>query len=169
MPPPAEPRLSNVDWDRLEALVGIAYPVSFRDFVHTYGASVWFDNVSPLYCEAQSDKEAREFLKSVERNLSPLKGNMYDERFNVLQLPLYPDEGGLFPFMVDYSSNLFCWQTAPASPETWPVVFWNRGPITIMENMTIAKMILHWLQQKPQMVEVWGNIDEYEPERIRLT
>jgi hypothetical protein len=84
-------------------------------------------------------------------------------------MPLYPTENGLFPFMIDYGGNLFCWQTDRNSPDKWPIVFWNMGPITVMEKMTIAKMILGWLQRKPQMVKVWGDIDEYEPDRIRLT
>ena len=111
LPPPAPLPGTDVDWERLEHLIGLNYPESFKEFVQTYGDCVWFDNAAPLYSRARSDVEAKEFLRQVSRNLAPLRGNMYDDDFSKISMPLYPEIGGLFPFMVDYGSNLFCWHT----------------------------------------------------------
>ena len=58
-PPPSNPRYADVDWTRLESAVGLTYPSSFKEFVATYGGSIWFDNVAPLYCTPKvEDPEA---------------------------------------------------------------------------------------------------------------
>src|ERR1043165_5533785 len=116
VPPPKKPASSKVDWPRLESALGIAYPPSFEDFVKTYGGSVWFDNISPFYTTAKTDADVRSFLKRVSANLAPLEDNMYGKNFAKLDLALYPSEGGLFPFLVDYSGSLFCWGTKEADP-----------------------------------------------------
>lgn len=167
--PPPHPRLSNVDWPRLESSVGLVYPDSFKEFVNLYGGCVWFDNVAPLFCEAKSDADIKRLLKSINRNLSFLKSNLYNEDFTPLTLPLYPEKGGLFPFLVDYSSNLFCWRTEQEDSSKWPVMFWNRGPIIDLGVTTIAEMIADWLDRKPVMTKVWGDVNAYDPELIRLT
>ena len=169
IPPPKKPRFSNVNWDRLEKALGLTYPSSFKDFIDVYGGSVWFDNVCPFFSEARTEKEAKDFVQSVKKKLAPLKGNTFDESFNAIEIPLSPADNGLFPFLIDYSGNLFCWQTDQNSPDKWPVVFWNTGPITILEKLTLAMLINDWLMRKPHMVKIWGDINEYEPDRIRLT
>ena len=168
MPPPTDPPYADVDWSRLEEAVGLTYPASFKDYIRVYGGCVWLDNVSPFYTEAKTDAEVKEFLKRVKANLKPLENNVYDQHFSKLDIPLYPVEGGLFPFMLDYSSNLFCWRTEQKAPAKWPVVCWLRGQSVVMEKMSIAKMIIDFLEGKPNMVQVWGDINLYEPERIRL-
>lgn len=155
MPPPTNPPFSDVDWERVEGVIKLRYPSSFKEFIGAYGSSIWFDNLSAFYC-SEKFEDPKQFLTRVELNLEPLRTNMYDERFNRIELPLYPESGGLFPFLVDYSSNLFCWRTEREDPNKWPVVFWNCGPIITMEKMTIAKMILEWLERKARMVRVWG-------------
>jgi hypothetical protein len=169
IPPPPDPRFRDVDWASLESAVGLSYPPSFKEFIGVYGGSVWFDNICPFYTEAKTDKEVKDFLRSVRENLKTLEGNLYDEHFTKVEMPLYPEEGGLFPFMVDYSSNLFCWETERKDPDKWPVVCWLRGPVVVLENTTIARMILDFLERKPHTIKIWGDINLYEPERKGLT
>ena len=153
----------------MEKAVEIQYPASFKEFVGLYGGSVWFDNVVPIFIEAKSDAEVKDYLRSVDDNLKPLQNKVFDEKLRPIKVPIYPEKGGLFPFLVDYSSNLFCWETKDEDPEKWPVYCWLRGPTFVLRKTTIAKMILEWLDHKPQMVKVWGDIRDYEPERICLT
>ena len=169
IPPPGNPRHSNVDWKRLEQHVGLTYPRSFKDFINVYGGRVWFGNISPFFSECRTDDDAKQFVVSIERKLQQIESNTYDEDFNEIQPSLYPERGGLLPFMIDYAGNMFLWRTDSRNSDEWPIAFWNMGPITILEDWTIAKMIWQWLQRDPVMIKVWGDINEYEPDRIRLT
>lgn len=169
MPPPITPPDADVDWERLESAISLTYPASFKEFIGVYGSSVWCDHLSPFYSTAKTDGDVKKFLKSVKAKLKPLESNIYDEHFNKLDFPLYPAEEGLFPFMIDYSSSLYCWQTEKDDPNKWPIVCWFTGQILILEKMTITKMILEWLERKPRMVAIWGDVNNLPPERIQLT
>jgi hypothetical protein len=127
MPPPANLLHADVHWPKVENAVGLTYPSSFKEYVATYGACVWFDNFSPFYDLGLSDANLVEFVKRIKKKLKWLVDNIYDERFNQLDIPLYPSEGGLFPFAIDYSSNLFCWRTEHSDPDKWPIVCWLTG------------------------------------------
>src|SRR5262245_25972926 len=99
MPPLKRQRHTKVNWQLLEEQVGLPYPQSFKDFVSIYGSSHWFDKLLPFYSCAPRVQAVKEYIKSVRKKLKPLVENMYDEQFNKLDIPLYPEKGGLFPFM----------------------------------------------------------------------
>jgi len=167
--PPTNPRFSNVDWARLEKGIKLPYPPSFKEFVKVYGGSIWFDNLSLLYTEAKSATEVIKFVKSVSDTLRCLQSNMYDASFQRVDLPLYPSEGGLFPFISDYGGGIGCWKADHGDPEKWSVFYWVQGPLVNLKRTTIAKMILGFLEAKPDMIKIWGDVRSYEIERIRLT
>ena len=154
---------------KLEKGVGLTYPRSFKEFVDVYGGCVWFDTVSLFYDEAKTKVSLRDFLKSMKDKFLGMENNLYDERRNKLEIPFYPKVGGLFPFVIDYNGCGGFWRTDRKNPDNWPIVYWVRGPVIIMEKMTIAKMLLGFLEAKPEMFKIWGDVREYEPERIRLT
>ena len=168
-PPPARPRFAPVYWERLERGIGLEYPSTFKAFVDAYGGSVWFDTVSVDCDQARTDASVRKFAKFLKELLGCLNGSMYDDRGRDMHLPLYPARGGLLPFVSDYHSGIGCWQTSRKSPDDWPVVYWLRGPVIVRRNSTIAKLLCDFLDAKPYMAQIWGDVREYEPERIRLT
>lgn len=167
MEPPSKPRDCNVDWERLEGAVGMRYPAHFKEFVGVYGGSVWCDHVCPLYSTANSAAEVKRFIRTVKDNLTPLHDNMYTIKpFKRIEVPLFPDKGGLFPFMVDYSSSLYCWKAVSDNPDDWPTFCWMRGPIEVFERTTIAQMLVNWLMRRPPMRTLWGDLDDLPPGRV---
>lgn len=168
MPPPEKPPGGKVNWDRLESAVGLAYPTSFKEFVAVYGWSVWFDNFSPFFYEAKTAADAKKFLQSVRKRLKWLDGNMYDEAFRPASVPLFPAAGGLFPFAMDYSGDQYLWRTERSDPDQWPVVIWQRGQLVTLERMTVAKMLLGFLSRRPPMLNLWGDVRQFDPGRIRI-
>ncbi len=171
MPPPPNPRDQDVEWVRLENRIGLQYPDSYKEFVTTYGGTVWCDNWCPFYTTAHTDKDVDEFLASVSQNLEPMRGNMVQKGSKEpgrLNLPLYPEGGGLFPFMVDYSSGLYCWKTSDRNPNKWPVICWMHCQVTELRGISIAGMFLEWLERKPRMMNLWEDVKKYPPERICL-
>jgi hypothetical protein len=169
IPPPPKPRSSDVDWERLEKSVGLPYPKSFKEFISIYGGSVWFDNVSLFYRQAKSEEEIIEFPKLVAGKLEYLRDNMYDENYQQIELPLYPQKGGLFPFVIDYGGGLGCWKTDDKNPDKWPIAYWTTGPVVFLEKMTIAKMLDDFLAAKAHMFPIWGDVRKLDPLRIRLS
>lgn len=169
MPPPSDPPNRQVDWARLEAGIRLSYPDSFKEFVGVYGSSVWCEHVTPVYSTAKTDAEVRSFLRLVKDKLKPLKSNMYSEKFEAEDVPLYPDTGGLFPFMIDYSSSLYCWRTKQEDPTAWAVNCWFTGQLVRVGKITISGMILKWLERKPEMMALWGDINDLPADQIKLT
>ncbi len=168
MPPLKEQRHTKVNWERLEKHVGLTYPDSFKGFVSVYGSSHWFEMLLPFYSTARTVRLVQEYVKSVGEKLRWLAGNTYDAKRNKLDLPLYPEEGGMFPFIEDIDGPMYCWLTEAKDPNRWPVYCWMRGPITVLPDATISGMFLGFLERSPRMVQLWGDVQDYEPERIRI-
>ena len=169
LPPPKEVPNQIVDWDKLEKAVGLIYPNSYKEFIAVYGACCWFDDFVPLYSTANSDEEISDYLDTVKDNLLYLRRNMTDNQGNEWKkVPVYPTKNGLFPFMIDYSSGLYCWKTDSGDPDKWPIIYWFGGPYEILQNMTIAGMFLSYLKREPPMLKHWGDINDLPRKQFRL-
>jgi hypothetical protein len=84
-------------------------------------------------------------------------------------LPLYPEKGGLLPFLIDFDNIcLYCWKTANSDPDKWSVVCWVDRQVTEMRGITIAGMFLEWFQRSSRMRKVWGDVRDVEESKIRL-
>lgn len=169
MPPPEKVPNKDVDWSLLENGLGLKYPDAFKEFVGVYGSSVWCDHFSPFYDLGESEKGVKAFVKAVKGKLKPLSGNMFDEKHKAVVLPLFPDGAGLFPFMIDYSSSLYSWNTENKDPNKWPIVCWLTGQIVILEEMSISKLLLEWLEAKPALAKILGDASELPSERLKLS
>ncbi len=97
------------------------------------------------------------------------RGNTCDENFEPISPPFYPETGGLLPFLVDYGGAMYYWDTQSENPDEWPIVMSNGGRMTRYPCMSIPTMILKWLERDPQMIEMWGDVEQIPPERIRIT
>lgn len=170
MPPPRNPRLTNVRWAALEDRVGLPFPESFQEYVAAYGGAVWFDNWSPLYTTARNGKEIDDYLGTVSEYTSQMKGHMvkWGKYSEEIELPMYPETGGLLPFMIDYSGGMCSWKTTGLNPDRWPVVCWIDQQIAEIRGITIAGMFLEFLNRSKRMRKVWGDVNSLEPHRMRV-
>ena len=168
-PPPDKPRYTPINWENLEAALGLCYPPSFKEFIDVYGGCVWFDNLSPLYSQAQTAEEAKGFLQTVERKCNQDSGNTYDKSFKRISPVFSPEKGGLLPFLIDYGGNMYYWQTDIGEPDQWPIIKSHGGWMTPHPAMSIPTMILKWLERDPQMIEMWGDVEQVPAERLRIT
>jgi hypothetical protein len=169
MPPLKKSPNTKVNWSLLEEHVGLVYPDSYKEFIAVYGSSYWLGSFVPFYACPTSQREAREFMKSVRAKLKYLEGNTYHEDHGKFDVPLYPAPGGLFPFMVGPDGPLYCWRTEAKDPNRWPVYCWVTGPIIVLNKITIAGMVLEFLTRKRRMLRAWGDVREVPQELIRLT
>jgi hypothetical protein len=93
---------------------------------------------------------------------------MHDAKYNALALPLYPEKGGLVPFMADIDGPLYCWLTESKNPNRWPVYCWMEQQIIPLPGITISGMILGFLERSPRMMRLWGDVRDLDPKRIRI-
>lgn len=170
MPPPSNPRFVEVQWPALEEAVGLRYPKSFKEYVAVYGGAVWFDNWCPLYAAAKNDEEIRDYLRTVSNYTSRMKGCMVKpgKQRRDVEIALYPDQGGLLPFLIDYSGGVYSWKTANTDPDKWPVVCWVDSYIIELRGITIAGMFLEFLRRSERMRRVWGDVNDLEEYRRRV-
>jgi hypothetical protein len=124
--------------------------------------------VLPIYTVPKTAKDLAEFRKFVVASLKWVEENQYDENYNKLSLPAYPAEGGLFPFLNNIDGPLYCWLTEGKNPDRWPVYCWQRGPMVVLKRMTIAGMLAGFMERSPDMIGVWGDINDLEPHRLRI-
>jgi hypothetical protein len=170
MPPPRRPRSTKVQWPKLEERVGLRFPESFKEYVAVYGGSIWFDNWSPLYVTAKTTDEINGYLRTVSEYTSHMKGRMvkWGKFSEKLDLPLYPEKGGLLPFMIDYSGGMYSWKTAGSDPDCWSVVCRIDSQIAELRKITISGMFLEFLGRSRRMRKVWGDVNDLEPHRIKV-
>jgi hypothetical protein len=166
-PPPT--RTTAVQWDKIESELGFSYPQSHKDFVNTYGASVWFDDLFPIICYGKTKADIRKYKTRCSKLMLYLKGNTYDDEYNNIEPLLYPTRGGLFPFMMDTQSQIYTWDTSKSDPDVWPVVCWMTGTILKLKNISIAKMIIDWIERKKSMRDVWADVNDFDPARLCIT
>jgi hypothetical protein len=159
LPPPPDPPGREVNWREHEAALGITYPTWLKDLVAVYGGSTWFDNYSLLY-PAPECYNVASFRRAVKDQLDLLVTHgVTDEEFNSIQVPLYPEPGGLFPFMVDYDGTYYFWRMEPADPDKWPLLRWEVNALRVLKYATLAEMFLDRIEDYKKLGE---------PERVRV-
>jgi hypothetical protein len=168
LPPPANVKKAVVDWGRLEATLGFAYPPSFKEFVRVYGSCRWCDFLAPFYSTAETDEEVAGFLEMVSSAFGLLDGLLYDQDYQPISLPKYPEKGGIFPYMMDQNGGIYFWKTGDGDPDRWPTICWFMGPTIVLENKTLPQIMLDWLTGEPYAVEYFGDLSSFPPEETRL-
>lgn len=169
-PPPANPRSTPVNWTNIEQALDWTYPQHFKDYVDVYGGCVWFDDVRPIYMQGLTQENAGELPAFIESRCDIDRGNTYDADGKPFSPPFYPEDGGLMPWLLDYSGNMYYWDTgASEDPEAWPVIQSHGGWMTPFPAMSLPTMILKWLEQDAVMTEIWGKLERWPEEQRRIT
>lgn len=168
LPPPENPTGLDVDWAKFERVLGFQYPTTFKDFVAIYGASLFLNNYSHFYPAGCTVNDVETFFETVSSKFSLLvdydlyDNDLYDNDYKPLKVKMYPEMGGLFPFMCDYSSYEYFWQTGNTDSNKWPIVCWQTGVLTGLEFASLAELLLddidHWKKEEPERlcVERWS-------------
>jgi hypothetical protein len=155
LPPPANPCLP-VSWTKAEERHQLRFPSHFKALFDVYGDSEWFDLFYPFYPD-RPDKDG-EYLEGVRHVLSILVDyGMTDEDFKPLTMPLYPEPGGLFPFMNSSDGDYYYWNTDSDNPDEWPIMRWEMDTLRKLKFATLADLFLEtleWMKEK-QPHRVW--------------
>jgi hypothetical protein len=156
LPPPADPAGVPVDWGKCEREIGIVYPSSFKVLVDTYGHCIWFDLYSILFPFGNDLATYRQTVRSHLDLIARIGAT--DEQGERINVSLYPEPGGLFPFMADSDGTYYFWRMRPADPNRWPLLRWEVDTLRELDHPTLPAMML-------TMVD-W--FTDNEPERITV-
>jgi hypothetical protein len=125
--PPSEPveARERVNWEEIEAELGIELPSDYKEFVRDFGTGsighfLWVYN--PI-----SENENLNLLKQTTAQLSGLR-RLRNHAPEYLPYALHPNEAGLLPWGVTDNGDLMLWRTEGPS-DSWNVVIKeSRGP-----------------------------------------
>ena len=167
MPPTELLPFEKVDWEKLEERVGLRYPKSFKEYVSVYGGSSWCDWWHPFFNEAEDSKSLDEFMETMSYHITIMRDKDLCKSEEETALPLYPERGGLLPFLIDFDNISYCcWKTTNANPDKWPVAFVIGWDVVELRGITMAGMILEWLRRSTRMRKVWGDVKDVEEHEI---
>ncbi len=106
-------------WAAAEQELGVELPHDYREFVLTYGSGL-FAGLYVVYNPLAASPLIR--LKSqVEKVCATERQLRLFPRPNAVRYPIFPEEGGLFPWGRDENGNYYHWLTEGA-PAEWVVV-----------------------------------------------
>jgi hypothetical protein len=158
LPPPKAPVDRDVNWKVHEEALGLTFPTYFKELIGAYGACIWFDNYSILYPAPHDYKTADSFRTAVQGKLELLQDyGVSDEDGNPIDPPLYPEPGGLFPFMASSDGPNYFWKMESKNPDKWPMFLWE-VELCAVNFKTLAELFLSDIEEYKKM----------DPERVEV-
>lgn len=142
LPPPKELAEPEVNWPEVESKLGLRFPTSFKEYIGIYGGcSNWFDLYNVFYPDPRTKID--EYIQHVTQLLKTLaKARITDD-----DCTLYPEPGGLFPFITSSDGDYYFWETKGENPDLWPIMVWQMPGLFPLTPSTIAGVFLKTLEE----------------------
>jgi hypothetical protein len=126
----------NIDWGRIESLLGTPLPSDFVELSECYPPLI-IDEFLALHMPVAGEED--EFVagaKGIIENLASLR----DSDMSHGHVP-FPEKGGLIPWGDSDEGDMFYWRTVGDSPDEWTVVLsgswddWPQFPVSLTEYL----------------------------------
>jgi hypothetical protein len=142
--PPVEP--GNVGaWPSVEKLLGLALPGDYKEFVNRYGSGSISDF---LYVHNPFSKNRHGNLI---QGASPMLNAYQTSRQTFpkeYQFPVYPDEGGVYPWGSTDNGDELYWVTN-GEPDQWPtLIVASRGAAFELLRWSLTELLLRLLTSR---------------------
>lgn len=164
IPPPGQPKGNKPQWNLAENELDVRYPESFKDLIEVYGNGIWFDDAKLIYPGKTGIENTRGIINQWTDRMAT--GMRDCKTGKEATFALYPDKGALLPFMIDFSSGVYCWDTSVNKPENWAVVYWSGYTVSTLPAMSVAEMFYKWIKEEEPMVSFWGKASDLPDTRI---
>ena len=146
IPPPNNPDEApqQNEWPRIEARIGTALPLDYKEFVSLYGTGK-IDNFLWIF-NPFSQNENMNLVTQLRVQLSALSElQAYGE---VVPYQLFPDADGVWPFGITDNGDVLYWKTT-GLPETWTVLVNEaRSPDWEAFGMTMTEFLIKVLSRQ---------------------
>src|SRR5262245_34189792 len=104
LPPPKGLTDRDANWAEVEDELAPLFPTSFKEYIGLYGGCNWFDLYCVLYPATREPKGR--FVEQVRGLLNDAAAaGISDE-----DCTLYPEPGGLFPFITSSDGDYYFWR-----------------------------------------------------------
>jgi hypothetical protein len=151
-PIPIKPHCAVSDearWSAVEEKLGLQLPTDYKVFIGIYGTGFIGDFII-LYNPFSTDKPVNLFYE-MER---VIKGERQLRLSSRIELPLYPEPGGLLPFARTFGGDNLFWQTQ-GKPDGWTLYLHEvRGPIHEEYVMTMSDFFIKLLRSHTKKIVV---------------
>jgi hypothetical protein len=151
-PIPDKPHCAVSDearWSAVEEKLGLQLPTDYKVFIGIYGTGFVGDFII-LYNPFSTDKMVNLFHE-MERII---KGERQLRSSSRIELPLYPEPGGLLPFARTFGGDNLFWQTQ-GEPDDWTLYLHEvRGPIHEEYAMTMSDFFIKLLRSHTKKIVV---------------
>lgn len=137
MPPPEKPLYvgTKKEWANFQGKVGMSFPEDYFTVAATYGSGRFlageFKVANPF------DPDDEDFANFELTRLRETKEDYPDE----VPFPLFPEEGGLYPFGIDGNGNTFLWKTEVNSDQ-WEIVCFNSEDYFELVNHSLIEFLV---------------------------
>lgn len=132
-----------VDWSRISAETGLAFPSDYKAFAETYPA-LYIDEFITIFHPGMSDDTLNivtasgEYLDAI-RELS-------DVAPGSVPYPVHPEPGGIYPWGVTSNGDWLFWRTT-GDPDSWPIVGTDGGAEWVEFDGTMTEFLVATLSR----------------------
>jgi len=141
VPPPAKRIPESVDWADFERGNGFSAPISYREFIDTYGCGklvtstddMWIYHPAP---PGQTFVESSQWERDLVRE-------SYVEHPWMPQGPVYPEAGGMLTWGCMWEGEPLGWVT-DGDPDEWPIVFGFDEDVVF--PYSFLEFVVRWLR-----------------------
>ncbi|TDC20604.1 hypothetical protein E1265_21500 [Streptomyces sp. 8K308] len=119
--PPHEGAGDEIDWDAVTTGWGTRFPLSYREFMRTYGEGSIEKYLGVLAPDLKMEVDVVQGMSFETRNA---RGLWLETRQEEKPAEIHGDS--LIAWGVDSSGDLLCWETSCEDPEQWPIVVFRR-------------------------------------------
>lgn len=154
MSPPAEPlnRGSEKEWGAFQKRVGLRFPEDYFVVIFAYGSGGFLSGEFRVNNPFEAADAA-----SVEREFKTLRENRQNSP-SKFPFPVFPEQGGLYPFGIDGNGNTFSWLTRGEADE-WPIVCLNPENYHEVINVSLVEFLVRMATNRLNIncQKFWGN------------
>lgn len=145
--PPSNPKGPGTpaQWSQLETELHLNFPQDFKELVSTYGAgnfTNFFGVEAPFYSSPRYGPY-RDWIRLMFDGVKLAKSSYPEE---AVPLPVYPENGGLFPWGYTHNGGAMWWLTEGESAH-WPIICLDDGNTKDFDrfDLPVVEFIEKWL------------------------
>jgi hypothetical protein len=147
--PPGKPvnPSSQESWDQLQAELNVQLPLELLDMSKTYGSGTFCGTFLKVF-----NPSSPRYHEELNRTLESLQA----AKQRGMEVGVFPDKPGLFPWGTDENGNTYCWLMR-GEPSRWKVVIRKHGDdLPIRFSMTMIDFLTKSFLNKIK-VKHWQN------------
>jgi len=144
-PPPTNPR--HVDWDEIEAFMGIALPSDYRTFIDTYGAGTFGE----ITITVPGGPPGFDLYQLLRRAIDAVRTGEA-----TVPMPVCPQPGGIVAWGQTADGWTFSWVPQFPDPDRWSVVAYSRSFALPLWDTSFSQFLRKYAEGSQDIADLLG-------------